>query len=172
MTWSLWGIRTAISLALGSLVAWGISFAVADYVSDKYATGLTTSVETLTTNLSDLNQTVTQINTNLTQQLISLERDRAELAIEIAREVQKLQGDQDTQAKDIAIMTDTLSRIESSLSKIQSSLRIRFTVDGGKTFETFDANSAAAMRSVIEAYGFSNSTDSFVVAPFAVTPKK
>lgn len=144
-SWFVWIGKLALSLVSTAIVAWGVSFSVADYVADKYFRGLDRAVETLTVNVSDLGKTVSQINTDLTAQLITLEKERAKLAIEIAKEVQKLQGDQSGQAKDIKVLQDTINRIEQRVAEIAENTRIRFTVDGGKTFEPIDSEKGAAL---------------------------
>jgi archaellum component FlaC len=144
-SWTVWIGRLLFSLVSTAAIAWGVSFWVADYVSDKYARGLDRAVETLTVNVSDLAKTVAEINSNLTTQLISLEKERASLAVEIAKEVQKLQGDQSGQAKDIKLSQETINRIEQRIAEIAENTKIRFTVDGGKTFKPIDGVEGAAL---------------------------
>lgn len=98
ISWTVWAIRLVLTL----FGAGGVAFAVANYVTNTSRDGLTTSVETLRTTVSDLsatvtatnnnvvalNQTISNVNSNLASQLLDLERERARLAVEIAREVQ------------------------------------------------------------------------------------
>lgn len=157
----LWLLKTAASIVLAAPAIWGGAWFISDYVADKHTRGLAVAVETLTTSLSDLDHTVTAINTNLSQQLIDLERQRADLAIEIAREVQKIQGQQGMQGQDINFLRESIDRIDKSLIEINANTKVRYTVDGGKTYESLDAE-AALLK-----FGVPVDGGSYVIAPWS-----
>ncbi|TCD14108.1 hypothetical protein [Oricola cellulosilytica] len=157
-----WLLKTLASIVLAAIPIWVGSFYIADYVAEKQVRGLTTAVETLSVNLSDLNSTVTSINANLSTQLISLERERANLALEIARELRELGGDQGQNNQEIRELRNGMERIEEQIAQIRSSMRIKYTFDGGKTFQEADVNEVGV---VMEKLGY-NFSDEFVLSPY------
>lgn len=156
----VWLLKTAGSIALTAPIIWGGAYWIADYVSDKYASGLKSSIEGLQSSVSDLNITVTSINTSLSQQLIDLERQRANLAIEIAREVGKLQNQQGVQERDIQYLRDGLDEIKETIKEVSENTKVRLTADGGKTFTTLSASEALTKFGPVEV-----GTD-YVIAPW------
>ncbi|APH74088.1 hypothetical protein [Aquibium oceanicum] len=132
---AVWAVKTVAAMIVSAPAIWFGSYWIADYISDKHVKGLAVAVSGLQTSVSDLNSTVTAINTNLSQQLMDLERQRASLAIEIAKEVGRIDGRQGLQERDINYLRESLSRIEKTITEINTNTKVRFTADGGKTFE-------------------------------------
>lgn len=177
----LWWLgKTVVAVAVSFATVWGVSFFVADWVSEKHVRGLTVAIDAMKTHASDLNQsvsglnqTIEGLNTNLTNQLLALEKDRSALAQEIAVKVTELQGKQSGSDKDIGQLRDSILKLESRVAVLADALKVKIVFGGGKEVTSFSgAEGTLVLVQAWQKAGY-NIPDGTVLSPFSfVLPAK
>ena len=118
--WTFFGIKLAIHTVVLVGVAWGISFWVADYVTDKALRGFESSVAGLNTSVKTLSDNVRSVNTELSKQIVDMRKEREAINAAFIKQLEQLRGGDRIQQKDIDYLKDGMQEIKASIEDLKT----------------------------------------------------